>query len=194
MRCEKRHSIPFQGSVVDVLCLLQYVGKRKGFLQYSGEFGSNFCLSCGFQRKTSRTASTGVSFMRSAHWKLHVAKPMIPFWDLLIVLEAVSHHPFKPTEGTGMMILSLKTALTTAKRVSDLHALSVHPPLVWGVGSRIHQGESPTKSREQNLKRLSCWCFVAGSWIIRHSSLCCLNFCRMHLVSLMQSGRGSHLP
>lgn len=40
-------------------------------------------------------------------------------------------HPFKPIEDVGMKFLSIKIAwflaCTTAKRVSDMHALSISP-------------------------------------------------------------------
>ena len=52
-------------------------------------------------------------------------------WDLALVLNSLTQPPFEPLEAVGMKLVSLKTALllalTTAKRVSDLHALSVHP-------------------------------------------------------------------
>lgn len=56
---------------------------------------------------------------------------MVPLWDLSIILEALSQHPFEPLEGSGLKYLSLKTvlliALVTAKHVSDFQALSVSP-------------------------------------------------------------------
>ncbi|XP_046730060.1 LOW QUALITY PROTEIN: uncharacterized protein LOC124401673 [Silurus meridionalis] len=62
---------------------------------------------------------------------LPVSRQLVPQWDLSLVLEALSHHPFEPVDGVGLKFLSLKTvllvALVTAKRVSELHALSVSP-------------------------------------------------------------------
>lgn len=47
------------------------------------------------------------------------------------MLEALSQHPFESLEEVGLKFASLKTALllslTTAKRVSDLQALSIQP-------------------------------------------------------------------
>ncbi|KAK0148792.1 hypothetical protein N1851_010874 [Merluccius polli] len=57
---------------------------------------------------------------RGARRKLPVSRPLVPLWDLSVVLEALSHHPFEPLEAVGMKFVSLKVvlllALTTAKR------------------------------------------------------------------------------
>ena len=54
-----------------------------------------------------------------------------PQWDLPLVLEAVVTEPFEPLELSSLKVLSLKTALllalTSARGVSELAALSVHP-------------------------------------------------------------------
>ncbi len=51
-----------------------------------------------------------------------------PTWDLSLVLDALCGPPFEPLDDVSLRLLSLKTslllALTTAKRVSDLCALS----------------------------------------------------------------------
>lgn len=68
--------------------------------------------------------------MRGTRWLLLVTKSLIPPSELSIVLDVLSQPPFEPLESTDLQRLSLKTALllalTTAKRVSELHALSVH--------------------------------------------------------------------
>ncbi|KAL6479143.1 hypothetical protein MHYP_G00125760 [Metynnis hypsauchen] len=60
-------------------------------------------------------------FMKGAHRKRPVSRPLVPPWDLSLVLDALCCHPFEPLEGVGLKFLSLKTvlllALTTAKRV-----------------------------------------------------------------------------
>jgi hypothetical protein len=57
------------------------------------------------------------------------ARPLVPSWDLEVVLRGLGQAPFEPLESIPLKFLSLKTALllalTTAKRVGDLHALSV---------------------------------------------------------------------
>ncbi len=68
--------------------------------------------------------------MRGAR-KLHpVSKPLVPHWDLSVVLNALLKVPFEPIDNIALKLLTFKMALllalTTAKRVSELHALSVH--------------------------------------------------------------------
>lgn len=57
----------------------------------------------------------------------HVTR--VPSWDLPVVLEALCSPPFEPLEQADLKWLSVKTAfllaITTAKRVGELHALSV---------------------------------------------------------------------
>ena len=52
-------------------------------------------------------------------------------WDLLVVLRALAQPPFEPLQSVDIRTLSLKTALlvalASAKRVSEIHTLSVHP-------------------------------------------------------------------
>ncbi len=59
-----------------------------------------------------------------------VSKPLSPSWDLGLVLDALSMSPFEPLDKVDLKILSFKTALllalASAKRVSEIHALSVH--------------------------------------------------------------------
>ncbi|CAM4276047.1 unnamed protein product [Leuciscus chuanchicus] len=57
--------------------------------------------------------------------------PSVPIWDLSLVLEALKAFPFEPLESVDLKYLSLKTvfliALSSVKRVGDLHVLSVSP-------------------------------------------------------------------
>src|SRR4029434_11043935 len=52
-------------------------------------------------------------------------------WDLLVVLRALTGPPFEPLESVDIKFVSLKAALllalTSAKRVGDMQALSVSP-------------------------------------------------------------------
>ncbi|KAK5928408.1 hypothetical protein CgunFtcFv8_013474 [Champsocephalus gunnari] len=63
-----------------------------------------------------------------------------PQWDLPLVLEALASGPFEPLELSSLKALSWKTALllalTSAKRVSELTALSVHPSCLRILGDR----------------------------------------------------------
>ncbi|XP_077371178.1 uncharacterized protein LOC144014787 [Festucalex cinctus] len=57
--------------------------------------------------------------------------PRVPAWDLQLVLDGLCRPPFEPLAGADLLWVSRKTALllavASAKRVSDLHALSVSP-------------------------------------------------------------------
>ena len=69
-------------------------------------------------------------FLKASKRKSATAKPLLPSWDLSLVLDALCGPPFEPLEDLELRVLTFKTvfllAITTAKRVSDLHALSVH--------------------------------------------------------------------
>ncbi len=63
---------------------------------------------------------------------------MVPQWDLNLVLSSLSCTPFEPLTDSAIKWLSLKSAfllaIATARRVSELHALSVIPQcLRWGL-------------------------------------------------------------
>ncbi len=55
--------------------------------------------------------------------------PLVPSWDLSIVLGGLQRGPFEPLDSVELKFLSLKTALLTAltsiKRIGDLQAFSV---------------------------------------------------------------------
>ncbi len=55
--------------------------------------------------------------------------PLVPSWDLSIVLAGLQRGPFKPLDSVELKFLSLKTALLTSltsiKRVGDLQAFSI---------------------------------------------------------------------
>lgn len=65
-------------------------------------------------------------------WGVHT---LIPPWDLSLVLNASSRTPFEPIDSSDLKLLLLKTtlllALSTAKRVSALHALSFGHEEAW---------------------------------------------------------------
>ena len=70
-------------------------------------------------------------FMRGVKRLRATPRPLFPSWDLAVVLDGLCKPPFEPLDTADLKVLSLKTvlllALTTAKRVSDLEALSTAP-------------------------------------------------------------------
>lgn len=53
-----------------------------------------------------------------------VSRLLVPTLDLAVVLEGLKGPPFEPLHAANLKSVSLKTS---AKRVSDIHVLSVHP-------------------------------------------------------------------
>ena len=70
-------------------------------------------------------------FLRGVWRHRPVSRSLAPQWDLALVLRALIKAPFKPLDQVPLKFLAAKTALllalTSAQRVSDLHALSVAP-------------------------------------------------------------------
>ncbi|XP_024865142.1 uncharacterized protein LOC108244802 [Kryptolebias marmoratus] len=138
--CVERQAIPFQCSVVEVLCFLQSLLERgKAFSTIKVYLAAISACHVGFGDKPVGQHPLVCRFMKGARRKLPTSRPFVPLWDLTLVLEALCHHPFEPLEGISMKFLTLKTALllalTTAKRVGELHALSVSPTcLQWAPG------------------------------------------------------------
>ena len=66
---------------------------------------------------------------------VRTAGPAVPPWDLDILLGALQRSPFEPLGDADLKWLSMKTAfllaVTSARRVSELHALSVHGDCCW---------------------------------------------------------------
>lgn len=78
-----------------------------------------------------------VAFLRGVNRLNPPCRIMIPQWDLNIVLESLCTLPFEPLSTADIKWLSLKTAfllaISSAKRVSELHALWVASQcLKWG--------------------------------------------------------------
>ncbi len=78
-----------------------------------------------------------VRFLRGARRLNPSRPPLMPSWDLSIVLAGLQRGPFEPLDSVELKYLSAKTALLTAltsiKRVGDLQAFSVREEcLVFG--------------------------------------------------------------
>ncbi len=70
-----------------------------------------------------------VRFLKGAMRMNPSRPPLVPSWDLSIILAGLQRDPFEPLDSVELKILSAKTALLTAhtsiKRVRDLQAFSV---------------------------------------------------------------------
>ncbi|XP_073701195.1 uncharacterized protein [Garra rufa] len=129
--CETKHEIPFQCSVAVVLSFLQdLIDQGKAFSTIKVFLAAISACHIGFDNKTVGQHPLVCRFMKGARRALPVSKPLSPSWDLGLVLDALSMSPFEPLDKIDFKILSFKTALlialVSAKRVSEIHALSVH--------------------------------------------------------------------
>ncbi len=70
-----------------------------------------------------------VRFLKGASRMNPSRSPLMPSWDLSIVLAGLQRGPFEPLDSVELKFLSVKTALLTAltsiKRVGDLQVFSV---------------------------------------------------------------------
>ncbi len=79
---------------------------------------------------TAMLARATVSIGLEVNRRMNPSRPpLVPSWDVSIVLAGLQRGPFEPLDSVELKFLSLKTALLTAltsiKRVGDLQAFSV---------------------------------------------------------------------
>ncbi len=113
-----------------------------------------------------------VRFLKGARRMNPSRSPLVPSWDLSIVLAGLQRGPFEPLDSVELKFLSLKTALLTAltsiKRVGDLQAFSVSEEcLVFGpvyshIVLRPRPGDpkvptTPLRDQVVNLQALSSY-------------------------------------
>ena len=124
--------VPYLASVGDVLSFLQeFLDKGMSFSTVKVNLAAVSACHIGVGGKTLGEHPLVRRFMRGANRARPVSRSMVPPWDISLVLDALMRAPFEPLDSVDLKFLSLKTALlvalTTAKRVSDLQALSVSP-------------------------------------------------------------------
>ncbi|KAI2661921.1 hypothetical protein H4Q32_007626 [Labeo rohita] len=129
--CDERLLISYQCSLTAVLSFLQdLIDGGRSFSTIKVYLAAIAACHVGFDGTTVGQHPLIRRFMKGARRSLPVIKRVIPEWDLSMVLEVLSQNPFEPLGDISLKLLSLKTALllalASAKRVSDLHALSVH--------------------------------------------------------------------
>ena len=130
--CEKSHVVPFQAPVTNILSFLQdLIDKGRAFSTVKVYLAAISACHIGFEGTSVGQHPIVARFMKGARRQLPVSKSIIPPWDLALVLDSLTQPPFEPLDIVDLKFLTLKTALllalTTTKRVSDIHALSVHP-------------------------------------------------------------------
>ncbi|KAM9325375.1 uncharacterized protein PAF06_001534 [Gastrophryne carolinensis] len=127
--CESR-SLPCREFLVSrVLEFLQH-GLDLG-LKLSTLKGQVSALSIFFQKTFAQHSLIKTFFQGVTHVR-PPRKPMVPVWDLNLVLSALQGPPFEPIHEAALAVLTLKVvflvAITSVRRVSELAALSIQPP------------------------------------------------------------------
>ena len=133
--------VPFQASVVTVLTFLQEcLDSGRAHSTIKVNLAAISACHVGLGEKTLSESPLIRRFMRGVRKARPVTRSLIPPWDLSLVLGALSGPPFEPLETVEVKFLTLKTvllvALTTAKRVSEMQALSVSPDCTIFSGDR----------------------------------------------------------
>lgn len=114
-----------------ILSLLQaLINRGKAFSTIKVYLAAISACHIGFEGKTVGQHPLICRFMKGARRKLPTSRLLAPSWDLPTVLAALSCCRLEPLDQVGLKFLSLKTALlialASAKRVGEIHALSVH--------------------------------------------------------------------
>ena len=124
--------IPFQAPVRHILTFLQeFLDRGLGQSSVKVNLAAISAYHVGIDGKTVGENLLVRRFMAGVRRACPVSRSLVPSWDLTLVLDALSRGPFEPLGTVDLKFLTLKTALlvalTTAKRASDIHALSVNP-------------------------------------------------------------------
>ncbi|XP_073451221.1 uncharacterized protein [Aquarana catesbeiana] len=120
-----------------------------------------------------------IRLFRSLSRQRPIQGTVFPKWDLSLVLQTMTAHPFEPLDDCNLKMLTFKAvflvAITTAKRVCEMEALSIRPPFFQifpdhiifrmdpaflpKVASKFHRGQEivlpsfcPNPSKEQEVK------------------------------------------
>ncbi|XP_076128603.1 uncharacterized protein LOC143109685 [Alosa pseudoharengus] len=130
--CSARGHDPFQCSVIVILNFLQeLLDQGKAASTIKVYVAAISACHFGIGGASPGTHPWVTRFMAGVR-RFKVSRPVLfPTWDLTVVLRALTEPPFEPLQSVDTKTLSLKTALlvalASAKRVSEIHALSVHP-------------------------------------------------------------------
>ena len=130
--CGTHRVDPYSATAQDILLFLQgQLDAGKSAVTLRGMVAAIKAVRCGEHALNEASCSLISRFLKGARrLTVHGTRPTIPPWDLEVVLNALRRPPFEPLGAAGLKWLSLKTAfllaITSARRVSELQALSVH--------------------------------------------------------------------
>ena len=132
--CHSRKLDPHHSSVTNICSFLQE--KLQGGLQWQTLKGYVAAISAC--HKAFSACSLGkdtriAQFLKGSFRVKPPVKPIVPAWDLHVVLQAISGAPFEPMNVASLKYVTWKTAfllaITSAARVSELQALDSSPDL-----------------------------------------------------------------
>lgn len=133
--CGENDIDPLTCGFREVLLFLQdQLNKGKAPSTLKGMVAAIKAARVGECKLDEGTCTLVKKFLRGAQrLRARVSAPIVPPWDLELVLGALRRPPFEPLGSADLKWLSIKTAfllaVTTAKRVGELQALSVHEEL-----------------------------------------------------------------
>lgn len=129
--CQTNGRDPVHCPVSDILSFLQELlnrGRSPSTLKVY--VAAISCWHVNVDGVTVGSNKTVSLFLKGARRLRPFRRPVVPTWDLGMVLDALKSAPFEPMTEVGLKWLSMKTAfllaMVSAKRVGELQALSVH--------------------------------------------------------------------
>ena len=108
--CKPRHIVPLEATVVSLVEYLQFL-RISGNLQPSTISGHKSAICVTIERTTGRKISDHPDlkdFLKGLS-NCRIPKPMIPQWDLALVLNVLSEAPFEPLSEISLKFLTWKT-------------------------------------------------------------------------------------
>ncbi|XP_041852953.1 uncharacterized protein LOC121647506 [Melanotaenia boesemani] len=140
---------------------VELLDKGKAFSTIKVYLAAISACHVGFGDKSAGQHPLVCRFMKGAHRKLPVSRPLVPLWDLLLVLDALSNHPFEPI-----------VALAPGRAKAHLQPNPAFVPKVMGHSYRCPSVEllafhPPPFSSEED-KRLHTLCPVRALWRLSH--------------------------
>ena len=110
--CHGNGHIPFQCPVGVILSFLQdLIDKRKAFSTVKVYLAAIAACHVGFGKQTASQHPLVCRFMKGARRLLPVSRPLVPPWDLAVVLEGLKGPPFEPLEGLWLRLNGLVTSM-----------------------------------------------------------------------------------
>jgi hypothetical protein len=158
--CGQNGIDPYTSSVQEILEYLQYCLSNEGLATESvrGRIYAIALFHTKYPLKSLTCHPWFVQFNKGMKTKYYVPKNRLPKWRLKWVLQALRRKPFEPLDPRRIDLLSYKTAfllaITSAKRIGELQALSSNPRYLeitpGGIRLRLNPSFVPKVNKPQN--------------------------------------------